>query len=127
MYDYDILSLTNENIENIFNLNFSEINIAIYCSGIQNISFIYCQIKFFINDIQTEKIEKEYYFQNEINYIIIKWYNLLTDYSSMFKDLNNLIEKNLSKFKTSIVAKKNNMFSGCNYLISLNLSNLNTS
>ena len=51
--------------------------------------------------------------QNGENTIIMKWNDKLTDCNSMFRDLSNIIEIDLTKFDSSEVLTMDNMFRAC--------------
>ena len=51
--------------------------------------------------------------ENGENIIIMKWNNKLTNCDSMFKDLSNIIEIDLTKFDTSEVTTMQDMFNSC--------------
>ena len=63
---------------------------------------------------------------NKINNITIKWKTQLTSCYAMFKNLNNIINVDLSKFDSSNVLTMYHMFFGCGSLISINLNNFET-
>ena len=66
------------------------------------------------------------YLTKEQNNITIRWNNQLTSCSEMFKNLNNIIKADLTKFDSSNIINMYHMFYGCGSLISINLNNINT-
>ena len=65
--------------------------------------------------------------KDSLNNITLKWDSLLTSCSCMFRELDNIIKIDFSKFNTSLVTSMFLMFFNCKSLISLDLSNFNTS
>ena len=76
---------------------------------------------------QTITSNNLYYLNAETNNIRILWDSPLTDCNSMFCDLLDIIDIDLSKFDSSKVTSMNGMFSNCKSLTSINFNNLNTS
>ena len=66
------------------------------------------------------------YLTEKQNNITIVWNNQLTSCYEMFKNLNNIIKADLSKFDSSNILNMRHMFYGCGSLISINLNNINT-
>ena len=84
----------------------------------------------YINNNETNKIAREYYFENSANNInIFKliWSEKINTTSNMFFICEKIIEIDLSHFDTSQVKDMSFMFCACYSLSSLNLSNFNTS
>ena len=63
---------------------------------------------------------------NNLNTIIMKWNDDLTDCYHMFFDDSNITEIDLSQFVTSSIISMAYMFSGLSNITSLNLSNFDT-
>ena len=76
---------------------------------------------------QTITSNNLYYLNADTNNIRILWDSPLTDCNSMFCDLLDIIDIDLSKFDSSKVTSMNGMFSNCKSLTSINFNNLNTS
>ena len=142
---------------NINSLN--EVKIKIIGTGTQQIlsqSFEYHPNEVFIDEIPIDFDSNNNAInnlENEQNTITIKWNYNLPNFRYMFKELNNLIEVDLSKldcsgisemsmmfydctnlkyinfniFDTSLVTNMGNMFFGCESLEYLDLSKFNTS
>ena len=64
---------------------------------------------------------------SELSTIKIIWDSPFSNCSAMFRDLDNIVEINLSNFNSSLLTDTGEMFYGCYSLKSLNLSNFNTS
>ena len=79
------------------------------------------------NELQNYQGFQVYGLTEEINAIKLVFYDTITNCISMFNQLENIIEVDLSKFDTSSVTNMYRMFCGCHYLTSINLSNFNTS
>ena len=75
-----------------------------------------------INHTNSE-INNEYYLDNEENNITLIWDEPPTTTTKMFQYCKNIIEIDLSNFKTNNVTTMEGMFSWCTSLISINLSN----
>ena len=113
-------------------LNNNEITITIRGNGMQKILSDDYQ-----NELPDEIIingYKEIYTNNyidlteELNNITLKWReNQLTNSSSMFKNLNNIIEFDFSKFSCSNLKDMSYMFYNCSSIKFINLSNIDTS
>ena len=63
---------------------------------------------------------------NMINSVKLIWNNKLADIQTMFKDLKNITEVDLSEFDSSFVQLSNLMFKGCESITSINFDNFNT-
>lgn len=123
-----LIQINNANTTGLYSF-ISEISLKIKDSGIQKIlnSDSLLPSEIYINGNKLDKIKKRYYFENEINIILMKWNYSLTDCSNMFYEINNIEEINLSNFDSSTVTSMSSMFQGCSSLVSLDFSNLNTS
>ena len=119
-----ILTLIPKNKSEInkFNkINFSnEIKIIISGTGTQNIlNPLYptkpdvILVNGNLDDIDEENKINNNNLQSGENEIIMKWNNKLTNCDSMFQDLSNIIEIDLTKFDSSEVISMQNMFSSC--------------
>ena len=114
------------------NLN-NEIIITIKGNGTQQILSEYQNNKpseIIVNNQYKKNIINKYYIEDligEINTITIKWNETLSDFSSMFRSLKNILSIDLSNFDASIVTNMESMFDSCSSLKSLNLNNLKTS
>ena len=80
-----------------------------------------------INGNKKDIVESEYYFNQEYNLVELIWDDNINDCQNMFAKCKEIIEIDLSNFKTSHVTNMYNMFRDCYSLTSLNLSNLDTS
>ena len=83
----------------------------------------------YLNDIPTE-IDDYGYIKSkgrEENNVTLIWNDTLESCENLFKDLDNIIEIDLSKFDTSKVASMQSMFQGCENLKYINFHNINTS
>ena len=92
----------------------------------------------FLKELNESNVElfinnKKYNFQRyfipdkEGNYdILLKFNNLMSDCSFMFYKCSNLINIDLSLFKTENVTNMSSMFFGCSNLNNLNLESINT-
>ena len=82
----------------------------------------------FVNGILQNYTDKYVYnLTNQINKIIMKWNNPITNCNVMFMNLKNIKKIDLSKFDSSQVTDMRCMFHSCTSLESLNLNNLKTS
>ena len=68
-----------------------------------------------------------YNFEEEINYVTIKFNNQIESCENMFSGLANIIEIDLSNFDTSRVTNMYSMFLECSNLERINFGNINTS
>jgi surface protein len=83
-------------------------------------------IKLFINDIET-KFTTEYQFEEKGEYIIeFKFNEELTNLSSLFMNINNLKEIDLSGLNTNKVISMDKLFFECSSLEIAHLNNLDT-
>ena len=64
--------------------------------------------------------------QNGENVIKMIWNSQIENCETMFMDLDNIIEIDLSNFDSSNVSSMTKMFSGCESLLSINFSGINT-
>ena len=67
-----------------------------------------------------------YNLTEEINNITIIWNNTISSCKSMFEDLSNIIEIDLTNFDSLMINDASNMFKGCSSLTSINFKNFNT-
>ena len=70
--------------------------------------------------------EYQYYFDQTVNTVELKWDENINKCGYMFWKCSDITEIDLSNFKTSQVTQMNAMFAYCSSLTSINLSNLNT-
>ena len=84
--------------------------------------------KVVINGEENE-INSNYFYdlREDVNFIKIIWENKINSCNSMFKNIENIIDIDFTKFDTSEVTDMGDMFYGCISLISLDLSNFITS
>ena len=123
--------------------SYSEITIKIKGTGDQTIisaskeytsstgeknKFNYLPKEIYINgELQNYRDFKVYNLIDEINIIKLVFNDTITNCISLFNELDNIIEVDLSKFDTSLVTNMYRMFCGCHNLTSINLNNFNTS
>ena len=81
----------------------------------------------YINEAKKNDISYSYSFTQSPNNITLIWYKPLNATGCMFFHCRNIIEMDLSLFKTSEITCFAGMFNGCSSLTSLNLSNFDTS
>ena len=79
------------------------------------------------NELQSYRGFKVYGLKENITTIKLVFYGNVTNCISLFNELDNIIEADLSKFDASSVTNMYRMFCSCHYLTSINLSNFNTS
>ena len=79
------------------------------------------------NNRQKISDDMNYYFNDEINTVVLKWNSFLTSCKDMFKDINCLISIDLSYFNTKMVTDMFRMFYNCSNLQSINFKNIDTS
>ena len=99
----------------------NEIIIKINGTGTQQIlnsAYIYKpdQILLDGNKVNVNEENKILISENKENIITMKWNNKLTSCTSMFENLPNIIEVDLTKFDPSDVKMMNSMFKGCTNL-----------
>ena len=70
--------------------------------------------------------EYQYYFDQTVNTVELKWDENINDCGYMFWKCSDITEIDLSNFKNSQVTQMNAMFAYCSSLTSINLSNLDT-
>ena len=111
-----------------------EITLKIKSTGNQNITSSYyndCPDYIYIEGNQINLIDsnncKNIYLSNSSSTIKLVWDSISNNMDYMFKNLDNLLEVDLSKYDTSSVTSMNQLFFSCKSLISVNLSGLNTS
>ena len=99
-----------------------------YIPGGPEISFKFIPNKIFINDeLQNYTGHDIKYLNRNINKVRLEWEDQINNTNVMFKDLNNIIDIDLSKFDASKVTNMVGMFDGCTNLLSINFKNFNTS
>ena len=81
----------------------------------------------YINEEKKNNIAYSYFFNNTLNNVTLIWYKPLNATGCMFGNCNNIVEIDLSYFKTSEIKILSGIFNGCSSLTSINLSNINTS
>ena len=81
----------------------------------------------YINEEKKNNTEYSYFFNNTLNNVTLIWYKPLNATGCMFGNCNNIVEIDLSYFKTSEIKILSGIFNGCSSLTSINLSNINTS
>ena len=83
--------------------------------------------KIIINE-KEENFESKYYdLEEEKNNITLKFNTQISSFASMFKNLENILEINISNFDMSQITNMENMFYNCINLEYINLSNNNFS
>ena len=80
-----------------------------------------------INGNKQNHVTHSYILNKTANIIELVWDKLITSCDNMFRDCSDIIEIDLSNFKTTNVDNMRTMFYGCSSLTSLNLSNFVTS
>ena len=78
------------------------------------------------NEIKGSGI-KNYTFTEELNNVVIKFNNSIKSCETMFYELYNIIEIDLSNFDASNVVSMSSMFLGCTNLERIYFGNINTS
>ena len=111
-----------------------EITLKIKSTGNQNIissSYNDCPDYIYIEGNQINLTDsnncKNIYLSNSSSTIKLVWDSISNNMDYMFKNLDNLLEVDLSKYDTSSVTSMKQLFFSCKSLISVNLSGLNTS
>ena len=120
---------------NMINHNFSSIKLKILGKGAKNIFHnttsqfqeMYYPNEVFINDIRQNVVNHSYYFNENDNFIELRWNNNINNTGYMFFECSDIIEIDLSNFDTSQVTDMSCMFDGFLSLTSLNLNNFDTS
>ena len=98
-----------------------------YTSGTKS-SFDSIPNEIYINGVLQNYTGKNIkYLKGEINIIKLVWNFTITNCNVMFKDLNNIIYIDFSKFDASKVTNMIGMFDSCKQLVSVNFKNFNTS
>ena len=108
----------------------SEINLVIQGPGNLSIlsdSFYLNPSNIIINGNLNLLCNKICYFDNILNNVTIKFDKQLESLENMFKDLNNIIEIDLSKLDTSKATTMASMFENCSNLEKITFGNINTS
>ena len=107
-----------------------EITLTINGSGSQNIlnpnSYAPLPDIMIVNELQQSRVKYSVDLYQQVNTIVLKWNNPLTDCSYMFANPTNIIAIDLSNFNTSTVEYMICMFCGLPYLTSLNLTSFDT-
>ena len=107
----------------------SVINLVIQGNGTQQFlgnEFDILPTEVIINGVKNNSCTKSCLLERDINNITLIFQDQIESLERMFKDVNNLIEIDLSNFDTSKVTNMFQMFSNCLKLISVDLSDLNT-
>ena len=121
-----LISIYNKDIK----IYFSEINLIIRGKNEQNIlseEFSFDPDQVFVNGILNNSCIKTCFLNNELNDITIIFNNNLESCSNMFKNLDNILEVDLSNFDTSKVTLMDSMFYNCTNLKKITFNNINTS
>ena len=110
----------------------SEISLKVSGEGDQyvlNENFLRNPDQILINGISQDSTGTNiaYNLPSGINIIKLIWNLDLTSCSSMFKDLENIVEVDLSNFDSSQVITMDRMFFGCKKITSIDLTNFETS
>ena len=124
-------------ILNILNIGLGNINeykseIKLVIQGKENQYFIN---EFFylnpseviVNGILKDSCKKSCTFENDLNYVTIKFDRRINSSKNMFYGLKNIIEIDLSTLDISKVTNMISMFEGCSNLQKINFGNINTS
>ena len=118
----------------VYNINikifFSEIKLVIRGNNTQYIlskEFDFEPDQVLVNGILKSSCNKTCYLDKDLNNITIIFNNNLESCSNMFKNLNNIIEVDLSNFDTSQVTLMDSMFDNCSNLKKITFDNINTS
>ena len=121
---------------NLFDFQNSKITLKINGSGIHTILGNFTNINFkninnlkevYINEIEQDKIEYKYDFNQTENLVELIWDDNITNCENMFRKCSYITEIDLSYFNTSQVTNMNSMFSDCSSLTLLYFSIFNTS
>ena len=118
------------NEDNNRNFSFSEVHLVTQGTGEQNIlnqNFLFEPYEVIINGKYMPSCKKSCNFENEINYVTMKFDIQIDNCNEMFSELSNIIEIDLSKFDTSKVTNMCKMFYNCTELKKINLENIDTS
>ena len=111
--------------------NFSEITLIINTNGTKNIlssSFNKEPLDVLVNGIsKIDSCKKQCELIDDYNNVTLIFEEQIESCENMFKDLNDIIEIDLSKFDFSKVSNMHGMFNGCSNLQSINFGNINTS
>ena len=112
--------------------HYSEITLKIQGSGNQYLLYEYftpLPNEVLINGTKTNFINNKPQIKliSNLNTISLKWDKTIENCDNMFRNRNNMIEIDLSKFDTSSVTTMKYLFLGCSLLESINFSNFNTS
>ena len=121
-----LISIYNKDIK----IYFSEINLIIRGKNEQNIlseEFSFDPDQVFVNGILNNSCIKTCFLNNELNNITIIFNNNLESCSNMFKNLDNILEVDLSNFDNSKVTLMDSMFYNCTNLKKITFNNINTS
>ena len=129
-----IQSLSNNNLLMI-RKNFSVIKLKISGKGTKNIfnneterfQEKYYPNEIYINDIKQNTVNPSYNFNENDNFIELRWKNIINNTGYMFFECHDIIELDLFNFDTSQVTDMCCMFYECKSLTSLNLNNFDTS
>ena len=113
-------------IKYLRNYNNNEVYIVIKGKGIQNLlsnQFNYDPSAVFVNGKRDNSCKKSCNLKKDTNNIILQFSQQINTLESMFLDLQNIEEIDLSDFDASQVTNMATMFRGCSNLISVYLSN----
>ena len=129
LYIYFAILISIHSLDNFTEYK-SEINLVIQGPGNFNIlsdSFYLNPSNIIINGDIKPSCNKSYYLGNMLNNVTIKFDKQLESLENMFKDLNNIIEIDLSKLDTSKATTMASMFENCSNLKNITFGNINTS
>ena len=111
-----------------------EITLKIKSTGEQNITSPFysdCPTHIYIDGDYANTVDSDncrtIYLSNSSSTIKLVWDSISNNMDYMFKNLDNLLEVDLSKYDTSSVTSMKQLFFSCKSLTSVNLSGLNTS
>ena len=130
LFTFIILNISSfEQERKLFNF-ISEIDLVINGDGYQQLiskDFAGEPNEVYVNGIFINTCRKDCTLENDINYLILKFNSQLTTCEGMFKNLENIIEIDLSNFDFSKVKSMNKMFYNCKSLKKITFGNINTS
>ena len=109
----------------------SEIKLVFKGKGEQQIlnnTFLFDPSEVLVNGNLKESCKKSCYLENDDkNEVIIKFQTQINTCENMFRELNNLIETDLSKFDASKVSDMSWMFFNCTNLKKIDFGDIDTS
>ena len=108
----------------------SEIHLTINEKGTQtliNSTFIQTSFEVLVNGVINNSCQNTCYLEDDINKVTLKFLGPVKSCQSMFYNLKNIVEVDLSDFDASQVTSMYWMFLSCSNLKKINFGNINTS